>query len=191
MEVKKIVTKADSEKKRRRNQIIIGGILIFVMFFSVLGYTFGDNSNGNAKKIVYNGYEFVYENGFWKASIGNFVFFFTYNPEEVWKSDANLNLLNKYSGKPLYISSDSIDAESELYRNIDQIILRRQYACLQGENCTDSGLPVKTCEDNFIIIKESNVSSIRQDNNCVFIESPFENLTATTDEFLFKIIGIE
>src|SRR3989344_157785 len=101
MEVKKIVTKTDAEKKTRRNQFIIGGILIFVMFFSVLGYTFGDGGNGDIKKINYKGYEFIYENGFWKVNVGNFNFFFTYNPEEVWKSDSNLNLLNKYSGKPL------------------------------------------------------------------------------------------
>lgn len=191
MEVKRIVTKEEHAKKRRRNQFIIGGILIFVMFFSVLGYTFGDGTNGTTKKITYKGHEFVNENGFWKVNVGNFDFFFTYNPEEVLKSEANLNLLNKYSGKPLYISSDSRDAEVEIYRNLDQIVLRRQYACLQGENCTETGLPVKTCEDNFIIIKESNVSSISQDNNCVFIEGPFQNLTSTTDEFLLKIIGIE
>ena len=92
------------------------------MFFSVLGYTFGDGGNGDIKKINYKGYEFIYENGFWKVNVGNFNFFFTYNPEEVWKSDSNLNLLNKYSGKPLYISSESVDSETELYRNLDQIV---------------------------------------------------------------------
>ena len=34
-------------------------------------------------------------------------------------------------------------------------------------------------------------ANIYQQENCVFIEGPRENLTQITDEFLFKITGIE
>ena len=66
-----------------------------------------------------------------------------------------------------------------------------QRACPEDVIC-ESGedLPVKTCSDNFIIIKESNTSSIRQENNCVFIEGQKEELTALADQFLFKTFGI-
>jgi hypothetical protein len=51
-------------------------------------------------------------------------------------------------------------------------------------------LPIKTCEDNFIIIKENNFTNIIQEDNCVFIQGPSENLTMVSDEFLFHILGV-
>ena len=66
-----------------------------------------------------------------------------------------------------------------------------QKACPEYVNCTDEDLPTKTCEDNFIIIKEGNYSNIIQDENCVFIEGKQEDLVQIVDEFLFKILGIK
>ena len=99
--------------------------------------------------------------------------------------------MNNYASQPVYISSQSQDSETELYRNLDQVTLRRQYACLENETCADSSLPVKTCDDNFIIIEQSNNSEITQQKNCVIIKGKIEDLPKITDEFLFKILGIE
>ena len=59
-----------------------------------------------------------------------------------------------------------------------------------SQNCTEN-VPTKTCEDNFLIITKSNSTKITQEQNCVFIEAPYENLTQTTDEYLFKVLGIK
>jgi len=64
-----------------------------------------------------------------------------------------------------------------------------QNACLEEEGCKEDW-PTKTCEDNFIIIEEKNETSIIQDNNCVFIQGPQENLTKISDEFLFRVLGV-
>jgi hypothetical protein len=50
---------------------------------------------------------------------------------------------------------------------------------------------VKTCQDNFIIIRESNVSSISQDSGCAYISGPSENMTQLADGFLLKVIGVQ
>ena len=188
--MRKIMSKHDESRKRKRNQIIIGGVLIFIMFFSALGYSFFGSENDIYSKVLYNGYEFVNKDSFWFLSIEGSDFAFKYNPREVEKSYSELKRLDNYYGKPLYISSYIPEAEREIYVNLGQFVQRMQYACLEGEKC-EGDLPIKSCENNFIIIKEENISDIKQMGNCVFIQGSQENIVKVTDEFLFKVLGIE
>jgi len=197
--MRKIASKQDKEKRARRNQFIVGGVLIFIMFGSVFGIivnSFGEKE-GVIEGVTYNGFEFVNQNGFWISTIGNFQFVFSNNPEEMEFNESvnissDINPLNYYSGKPLYVSSEDGDAKWEIYRNLhpdsNQIVQRMQDACF--EECGED-LPIKTCEDNFIIIKESNESRVIQKNNCVFIDGKRENLIKLVDKYLFKVLGIE
>ena len=188
--MRKISSKYQKEKKIRRNQWILSLFLIFIMFFSVVGFGFQNtsvNNDNTIEKFNYNGFEFTDQNGFWILNKNNINFIFRYNPNEVPKINSELKNLNNYNGKPLYIFSESIEAESEIYTNLFQSVERIQNACL--EEC-DENLPIKTCEDNFIIIKEGD-EKIVQDNNCVFITGKTENLTKLADEFLFKILEIK
>ena len=188
--MRKIIPKNKADKKNRQKQIIIGMILMGVMLFSVLGYSFQGGETQQVEKVEYNGYEFIKENGFWFTKIGNFQFSFLYNPQEIKKINSSLNKLSKYNGEPLYFSSEDSQSEVEIYRNLfyqNLLVERIQRACF--EECGED-LPIKTCEDNFIIIKESNLTKIVQEDNCVFIEGPKENLTKITDEFLFNILEI-
>ena len=192
--MREITTKSEQEKKRRRNQFIVGFILVAVMLFSTLGYAFksdeSTDTTGNAQTITYNGFTFTNQNNLWFLTLGSSQFSFTNNPKEVQQINSNLNTsLSTYSGKPLYISSEDKVAEVEIYRNLDQLVLRRQYACLNNTKC-DENFPIKTCNDNFIIIQNSSSRNITQENNCVFIRGPQKNLTEITDSFLFKTIGI-
>jgi hypothetical protein len=193
--MRRIISKEAEEKKRRKNQLIIGIILIAVMIFSVLGYSLSSfgNNNSSGSVVNYNGFKFTQTSNFWNVNVGSYAFSFAYNPTQTEKINSALNLLNSYSGKPLYISSENNEAEIEIYKNLfyqNQIVQRIQEACLQGEKC-NGDYPKKTCQDNFIIIKESNSSEIKQQNNCVFIEGNKGNLTKLSDSFLFKISGVQ
>lgn len=190
--MRRIVSRYTEGRKRRRNQITIGIILIFVMVISVLGFAlqgFGsgntDTEDSSVNNIEYNGFEFVNQNGLWV--LGNFIF--RNVPQQVEDIGFVSSTINDYQGKPLYISSESDEAELEIYINIGNIALRIQKACIEEEECSGD-FPVKTCTDNFIIIRESNISNIMQQDNCVFIEGDSEDLTKLTDQFLFKILGI-
>jgi hypothetical protein len=141
------------------------------------------------QKINYNGISFEEKTGYWFTTIGNLNFVFKYNPNQVPDINSNINKLNSYSKKPLYISSENYEATTEISRNLGQIATRISNACFD-ENCTGD-YPIKTCEDNFLIIKKSDSLNITQDQNCVFIEGPYENLTQISDEFLFKALGIK
>ena len=196
--MRKIVSKQEGDKKKKKRQIVIGGILILIMLFSTAGYAFtqflgeGNNNNSDANEpITYNGVQFIKQNNLWLASIQGVQLGFVYNPEET-SSITNINLtISDYYQKPLYIYSENQNVEIELYRNLDSFVLRRQYACLEGQSNCPQDFPIKTCQDNFIIIKESNNTDIRQQGKCVFIEGKSSDLIKTIDGFLFHIFGVQ
>jgi hypothetical protein len=184
-------SKQEIEKRRRRNQWIIGGILILVMLGSTFGYAFYQlGSQNTTDKVEYNGYTFLDQNGFWTTTIGSSKFIFKYNPTQVERIQTQVRYLNSYSGLPLYISSEDYASSGEIYNNLNGMVQRFQGACLNETNCQEDW-PIKDCSNNFIIIKIANDSKIYQDQNCVFIEGKQENLTQITDEFLFWITSIE
>ncbi len=192
--MRKILSKEEEAKKARRNQLLIGGAMVLIMVASVLGYSLSreQTTTGN-DKIIYNGLEFTKQSGFWGVNIDSYQFFFKYNPQETKKINSALNPLKNYADKPLYIYSDNLEASSEIYRNLfyqNRIVERVNPACIEGEKCEEND-PVKTCENNFIVVRESNITEVEQEQNCVFISGNMENLTMLSDEFLFKIIGVQ
>ena len=187
--MRKIISKKEQGRKAKRNQWVVGIILVFLMLFSVVGYAFVGRDKEENQKVIYNEFEFIEQNGFWFTQIGNFEFVFDYNPDEVIEQNASLKKVNNYQDKPLYLSSENYKASSEIYNNLNRFVLRMQNACTEEQEC-EGDLPVKTCEDNFIIIKKTNETKLYQNESCVFIEGPEEELVELTDEFLFQILGI-
>ena len=189
--MRKILSKSEQEKKRKRNSIIIGVILMIVMFGSVFGIvvgSLGQNSSGKTK-IEYNEYKFFNENGAWKVSIGEINFIFRYFPTETKNITNILKNVNNYYNKPLYVFSEDSNAEIEIYRNLQQIASRIQPACISKEDCSGD-FPIKTCSDNFIIIK-NGTEEITQVENCVYIKGEKQELSKLTDSFLYKILGVK
>jgi hypothetical protein len=190
-----IITKESEARKRKRNQLIIGIILVVVMGLSTVGYSLSgvSKTGDSSSSIVYNNIQFTKTAGLWYAKSNELTFSFTYNPNEVEKTNNVLNAISSYFGKPLYIYSKSSNAVTEIYRNLvysNNIVLRMQEACPENESCNED-IPIKNCENNFIIIKEANESRITQNNKCVIIEGKSEDLVKQTDSFLYKITGIQ
>lgn len=188
--MERLISREERERLRKKNQVIVGIILVFLMVASTIGFAIqgglGDSGNvENPEKVTYNGFEFSYSNGFWVWE--NYVF--RYNPKEVPNIGDNLRGIEEYRGEPVYIQSDDEIAEVEAYVNIIQVAERVQEACLDSAGC-EEGLPIKTCSDNFIIIKESQVQRIEKVNGCVYIEGQKEELVKLVDQFLFEILGI-
>ena len=190
--IRKIATKHDEEKKRKRNQIIVGLVLVFVMLFSVIGYSFRSNSNSNTAQILkYNNYEFTNVGGYWTLDIGGTVFSFASKPSNAYKINSSLNSITNYYGKELYLYSENAGAESEVYQNMHLVASQVLPACPADEEACDKNLPIKNCSDNFIIIKEKEEIGVFQQDGCVFIEGNAENMIKITDGFLLKILGVQ
>ena len=189
--IKRIVSKSEQEKKRKRHSMIIGIILIIVMFGSVFGIvlnSFGGDSSGK-NKIEYNGYKFLNENGLWRVSVGETNFIFRYFPTQTNNITTNLKNVNNYYNRPLYVFSEDLESEAEVYRNLQQIASRMQSACFNNETCKGD-FPIKTCADNFIIIK-NGTEEITQIENCVYIIGEKQELSKLTDSFLYDILDIK
>ena len=197
--MRKILTQGQKDKKIRRNQWIIGLILIGLMIFGTLGYAFSGREDENSEKIEYNGIEFIKANEYWNFNLQGYDFITKYNPQETENiSFLSYSSINNYASKPLYLVSDFNEPSYEISRNLNPFVSRINGACL-SEDCNND-LPIKNCSvDNIIIIqepenengnKEDIKESIYQQDNCIFITSGIENQTRYVDAFLFKILGI-
>jgi len=200
--MRRIITKTQQNKKTKRNQLIIGLLLIGLMLFSVIGYALsGRGAEENLEKIEYNGIEFLQDNsGYWSFKIDGIDFLTKYNPKETEKISFSSDLnINDYSNKPLYFVGIFQEPNFEINRNLNSFALRVQKACLSKKDC-ENDLPIKNCSvDNIIVIKELEIDleeeseekeNIYQQENCIFITASLGNQTKYADKFLFNVLGI-
>lgn len=193
--MRKIISREEKDKKRRRSQLIIGIILIGIMVLGTAGYAFSDKENTSSEKIEYNNIEFVKNNDYWNFNLNGNNFITKYNPKETENiSFLSYSSINNYANKPLYLISDFNEPNYEISRNLNPFVLRIQNACISEDNCAEN-FPIKNCsEDNVIIIKELKTEDVKeniyQQENCIFITASPENQTRYVDAFLFKTLGI-
>ena len=182
--MKSILSKHNSEKKAKRNKMILGLFLVFIMFFSVAEYAlFGKDPGEDAiakttSTSNYGGFEFSEQNGYWILGVEENTFIFSYNPNEVSRINSLVNPIENYKEKILYLVSNNSIAGSEIRANLAQF--------------TNGIIEIEKedCAQNTIIIKNGNESRITQKENCVYIEGKNEDLVKISDEFLFKILEI-
>lgn len=203
--MRKIITKDNS----RRNQkfVVIGGIvLVIIMLFSTIGYSFMSmdrDSDGESSSFEYNGFSFVENNGYFFTKIGDYSFAIKTDPRKISGnlSDDSIKTFNKYGQLPLYYNSENDEAINEIMNNFGQIILRKNEACpgtleegvvVPAIECdVKKNLPLKDCaQNNVMVIGIRNESEITQDKNCVFIFGSKDNILKIADEFILKALGI-
>jgi hypothetical protein len=203
--MRKIVSKEKRDQASKRNLLIIGGILIFIMLFSIFSFGLsgsgfggsGNSGNGNgqsdgATRIQHNGFEFVTAGGIWGTEINGNDHIFENGPAEVGVlgPESGLSDSSSYTDKPLYIYSEDELSELEVYANMFPIVDGIHNACPEGNSGCNS-FETRTCEDNFIIIEASDSeSSVTQNGNCVFIKGSSEELISLSDSFLYDILGV-
>ncbi|MGV8151662.1 MAG: hypothetical protein ACP5OG_01145 [Candidatus Nanoarchaeia archaeon] len=194
--MKRILSQEERNRKQKRNQLIIGIILVGIMIMGTVGYAFSDRTDNGIKKekITYNEIEFVRGELYWTFSRYDYEFNTLYNPNETQGLDIKTtNFLQTYSNKPLYIVGNYREPISEISNNLAKFALKTQRACIDEENCTED-LPIKNCiDDNIIYFKEVQVNEsekVYQKNNCVVIEASDQNRTLYTDAFLFGLLRI-
>lgn len=199
--MERIITREKKERKRKRNQIIIGVILITLMLFSTAGYALLNRSSGNLQNtgidesINYKGIEFtrtgINFNSDWVFQAQGGSFITRHIPNEVTNiSFSTISNIGRYVDQPLYIVGSG-PGVSEVARNLQPYSLRLQNACISEEDC-EEGLPVKECSDNIIIVREpeDDLEYIYEEENCIYIIANLENQIRYADKFLFELLGI-
>ena len=192
--MKKIQTKTEIERRNKRNYIIIGIVMVFVLVIGTIGYAFTSKERVETKKEKenYAGLEFIKtESGFWRTSVSGYEFFFQYLPKETSNITIPFVSLNEYNGKPLYFIIVNNEAANEISMNIGRFASRMpQEACLAGRECKNAELPEKNCSSNLIIFEEKNKTEVRREESCIFIESAYDEMTRAADAFVYKLLGI-
>lgn len=179
------------DKKEKRNKIIVSLILVLIMGLSTLGYSFYNSEKQNYNEKEYNNIKMSFqEDGLWHFYFQDYEFATRYTPDETANITGIINSnLYTYQNLLLYFSSDSdYEGMEEIAKNIGRFTQRYQQVCLK--ECEEN-LPVKNCSsDNIIIIKESNETLIKQEENCIYIFGQQGEILRATDWFIFKILGI-
>lgn len=207
MQLRKLATKEVLERKKRRNQVIVGLVLVTIMILSTAGYAI---NREKSESFRYKEFEFSRSERGWQVMKQPFSLITRFLPQDV----ENISLfgswsVNDFANKEIYFVAyrgEAKIAASEIARNLP--FRRAQYACFEDDanlsGCED--LPLKTCLDEVIFINylSSNVSSgnlsenetkhvearIFQNDSCVAIESEYEDLIKAADRFLFDVYGI-
>lgn len=208
------MSREEIERKEKRNKMVLGIILAALMLLSTAGYALlnyqsGNNSQNtdnfgspNGQVIEYKGVKFVgQESGLWAFQIEGNTFYSSYTPEEVKGIITPYITLQSLAGQTVYYSGDIL-AISEIISNINPYLLRSQEACLRQTNSSQNddekscepNLPVKNCDNNFIIteeVEEGETSRITINNKCIIIKSKNTELLKSADALLFRILGIQ
>jgi len=196
--MRKIKSEEDIERVRRRNNIILGTAMIFLLVASTAGFSLMSGDSEDKSSVSELGFDFVKNNGLWKTVIGSStdghdsgepeVFGFRYLPSEVADVDVNLSIeFGEYSGEVLYFVNSG-EGVSEILNNMGRYILRYQEACLvNGTDSCGEDLPVKNCDSNLIIFQNGNETTVYGNGSCVYIvgDSAFG-----ADAFLYEVLDI-
>lgn len=178
--------------KTKKNQRILGIVLIVVMFGSVFGVIVGSFNSDKEEQLKYKNYDLIKNNGIYELRVGQSSFYFSKNPNELSRNyDVNVTkLITNYVSTTLYVDTNDYYAAQEIQNNLEPYVVRIQPACISEDSCPSNELPIKTCDENVIIIRESEENKIYEDNKCVFIEGKSENLSELVDIFILKILGL-
>lgn len=164
-------------KNKRLASIVMGGLIIFLMVFSVLGL-WSEQSGQETYK--YKSIKFTNTDYGWVGYKDNQKITLLTNPKEL--EDITIGYVPIYMLNQLqkvYISMDYNEnvarAEQEFEQNI-RITTKTFPACVKDSPvCAD--LPLKDCKDataeiGVIVFKESNQTEASLINNCLTIQGP-------------------
>jgi hypothetical protein len=195
MQIKKIQTKDEKEKKDKKNQLTIGIILISLMIFSTAGYAFSQNK---VEKKVYNGVSFVKTEGYWNSETP--FLSVRYLPYDVGGINGSVFIsANSIDTEKFYFSAHSsyeFAAADDVARNL--FFQKSQQICLEGqeEKTGCENLPIKSCTDNstnfliFVFQLNNTTVNLEKRDKCIFFSGEGENLIKVADKFIFNINNI-
>jgi len=184
--MRKIRSQADADRKMKRNNLIMGIVLVGLLVVSTAGYSLISSDEEVSNSVSEFGVDFSRVNGLWGAEFGGGVFWFQNLPSEVSNISVNGSFdFDGYVNQPLYFVNPN-EGASEILVNLESVLLRYQEACLNGSVC-EGDLPAKGCDSNLIIFIDNNESEVYQNESCVFIVG---DAVRATDAFLYKLLGV-
>jgi len=184
--MKRIQTADILKRKARKNKIIMGVVLVFLLVFSTLGYSLMNNDDDRDTKVNENGLDFYKGGGLWRAVIDGQEFGFQYLPSEVESVPVEgIFDLGGYASQPLYFVNVN-EAAPEILNNLQRYIMRYQEACINESACGED-FPLKDCSSNVIIYEAGNDTKVYKNQSCVYLVG---DAIMAADAFLYETLHI-
>ena len=160
-------------KKEKRNKIIFGLFIIFLMVSSTIGFMYSGESN--TKKV--NGYKFIRTETGWRTYIEPIESYweFVYLPDEIGFDATRFNF-----NQDMNIYAQESDA---LY--VDRLRFLLLYANVALEqveelNCSDT-------KTTLVIERSNSDPEILTEGNCIYLKG---NINKFIDGFTYRIFGV-
>lgn len=176
--MRKIELREDLEKRNKRNQLIVGIILVGLMLLSTAGYallssdrtslpTDQNSTSGSYVTLRKDGYDF----------------YLSSTLEAIKSVPVNISItLSNYSTQNVFVASNSTSVSSEIYNVLGRYAYRVQDACYGP--CQEN-LPEKDCSSLLIVWSPGATNKVTQQDRCVFIEGDI----SSADAFLYYLLN--
>lgn len=163
----------------------MGGIvIILLLLLSTLGFALSFVGFGGNTGIIEEPQGFSNNGQYWVYTAGSQKYYFSHHPEELnYTFTINKNLLD-FGNRQLYIDSEIPGALQEIATNIGPYTAKFSEACY---GTCEKDLPERDCSELFIVTRESEVESITEEDQCIFINGSIK----TVDSFLYKLLGLK
>ena len=180
--MRKIETPEEIERKSKRRKTFISVFMALILLGSTAGYAFlsFDDGGTDSGSTSVNGQE-QDVSGKWILDINGQKVYITNSKTDVENISVNIGATARdFSGKTIYVSSDSALAYNELIYPLSAYASRIQEACYV--KC-DNNLPEKNCTDSLIVFRQNETGKISQSENCIFIDGNLREV----DAFIYKL----
>lgn len=181
-----IETEEVRQRRKKRNQLLIGIVLIGLMVLSSAGYALINSFTGTSNGVQQTKYGLTYDGSYWAGTVQGYPVSLTLDPDEAANISVALSgiTLSTYMSQVVYISSDDPFSVSQIASNLGSFTAGVREACFGS---CDKNLPEKTCADNLIVINSTaTYPSVYRRDKCIFIDGNSDS----TEAFLYRILGL-
>ncbi len=183
-------------KKKFNTVKAMAWFIIIVMTFSIMGYvgsSFFDDSGIVPEN--YNNIDFFNTSNSWTANIGGRVYAFQNYPGTLESLTLPIDPINWLGTEKIYLGYKpkgefNVQQQLVLLSTIFQSNnVRPQLACTVEKDCPD--IPIINCEKNGLILKQSDISKISKQDNCLVLSAPdTSELQKLTERLIYRLLGV-
>lgn len=185
MHMRPIEAQEIRNKRIKRNQLLIGIVLIGLMVLSSAGYALV-NSFSSSTQTEQSKYGLSYTGSYWTGVVAGNNITLTLDPDEAATIPVDLGgiTLSSYDSQTLYVASDGPFSFNQIAINLGPFVSSVREACFGP---CEKNLPEKSCNDSLIVINSSATESkVYRKENCLFIDGNSDS----TEAMLYHILGV-
>ncbi len=170
-----------SEKKRENQRRTGSIILIGLLLLSTLGFALGTVADKNSQNLTSERFNGQY----WVYTMAGREYYFSISKSEMDFTKINFTMnLADIQNKILYIDNPSGLSSAIIETDLVGWVGKIQPACF-GKCVID--IPEKDCTEPIMVIRESESKTVRQQEQCVFIDGDEKTISL----FLYQLLGMK